>query len=629
MNSEEFIKKVNDRSLTLGEALRHISTRPDANVSNMKGLINHYDNPETPIDSNAKFFEIYETKPFAETVGYPTNRFAAFGAFETLFKKSLGPTNFKSSDYKKITGKGGTADGFGLGGTQNRGKDPMRGTIYSKDVDAVYQDALSKSTYVDKKTGKTVTIDQDTRDFMIYEKYTGQRVETNIGDGGLKLSDLIPGVDPETGQVYVDVQAKVSGQKTRPAVRYTDEFAEFLIDKLEKAKEAAGSDANFTKIDLFKTNKSKVDGVWNNTIRPQLETKFEAQLPLDKASGRGKAPPKVIRKILARQLVHEFSYPSDIVKSWMGHAGAGVSTSGDILVDNYIGVVPDDRIGLVSNNLIRNDGFNIKAGTANSLFAGRGLKIKGFSVEANKGYNSFDKIHKYGPSKVDPANIAQKTGLLQSEKKKINAANKKITAQYELDEIQINIQKEDKLSELTDKQIANLAKKENLTLEQYKTQEIEKANKAKLKKELASDAVPDSPEKFSDGLKAVLKNMGINIEEVAKSPVTKAVATTAAVVGSTVAKSLPVVPGALEYTQSKEEGRGEYESAARAGIEAVNPLPVGIRDVEETIESGVKKASEDSKDSGSFLDALSGSLTGMPMGLAGGYSSGGFVNKAE
>ena len=64
--------------------------------------------------------------------------------------------------------------------------------------------------------------------------------------------------------------------------------------------------------------------------------------------------------------------------------------------------------------------------------------------------------------------------------------------------------------------------------------------------------------------------------------------------------------------------------------EAVNPLPIGIRDIEQAIDTGVEKASQEASGKGqSFLDALSTSLTGIPMGLAGGFSSGGFITKKQ
>ena len=30
--------------------------------------------------------------------------------------------------------------------------------------------------------------------------------------------------------------------------------------------------------------------------------------------------------------------------------------------ENYTGVIPDDRIGYITNNLLRNDGYNVKKG---------------------------------------------------------------------------------------------------------------------------------------------------------------------------------------------------------------------------------------------------------------------------
>ena len=119
--------------------------------------------------------------------------------------------------------------------------------------------------------------------------------------------------------------------------------------------------------------------------------------------------------------------------------------------------------------------------------------------------------------------------------------------------------------------------------------------------------------------------------EAATSKTGKAAITAAATLGTTVAKSSPLVAGGLEYQMSKDEGKGEFESGARAVAEAVNPLPVGIREFEQVGEAVSKKAADDSSisDSGSFLDALTGSLTGQSLNLSGGYASGGFVNKAK
>ena len=141
--------------------------------------------------------------------------------------------------------------------------------------------------------------------------------------------------------------------------------------------------------------------------------------------------------------------------------------------------------------------------------------------------------------------------------------------------------------------------------------------------ELKSFGIEDTSDKLpppeSSTTKKVLKGVG------------KAALTTAATLGTTVAKSSPLVAAGLEYQMSKEEGKGEFESGARGLAEAVNPLPVGIREFESAEKFVAEKARDDSSisDSGSFLDALTGSLTGQSLNLSGGYASGGFINKAE
>ena len=141
--------------------------------------------------------------------------------------------------------------------------------------------------------------------------------------------------------------------------------------------------------------------------------------------------------------------------------------------------------------------------------------------------------------------------------------------------------------------------------------------------ELKSFGIEDTSDKLpppeSSTTKKVLKGAG------------KAALTAVATLGTTVAKSSPLVAAGLEYQMSKDEGKGEFESGARGLAEAVNPLPVGIREFEGAEKFVAEKARDDSSisDSGSFLDALTGSLTGQSLNLSGGYASGGFINKAE
>ena len=130
-----------------------------------------------------------------------------------------------------------------------------------------------------------------------------------------------------------------------------------------------------------------------------------------------------------------------------------------------------------------------------------------------------------------------------------------------------------------------------------------------------------------------LKAGGINIEPSTTKKVLKGVGkaalTTAATIATGIVKASPVVAAGLEYQMSKDEGKGEFESISRGAAEAVNPLPVGIREFEQAGDAVAEKVRDDSSisDSGSFLDALTGSFTGQSLNLSGGFASGGFVNR--
>jgi hypothetical protein len=377
--------KIRDGSITVREAFEAVLAKPKlspSNKENISSLLNKL--PDEGIDLNAKYFDVYETKEFMEALDYTTNttgvhRYKEFGAFETQLE-GLVRLSKRNKSYDRIsdTGKAkGLASSIGLTGTQLRGKDPMRGLVPSKAFDRIFHQALSEpeSSEVDTKRGrdKVKVIDQEAADYLIYEKYTGQRLESNIGPDGLKISDFNFYADKD-GKTVVEIAEKVSGNKTRPAVIYTGEFAEFLRNKVESTKATLPPDADTSKVNLFQTTVRATDKLWNERIRPQLEKEFRKQLPAGKGGSHS-----VVRKILARQLVQEFEMPRDAVKSWMGHAGAGVDSSGDILDESYTGAVPDKRVGELTNVLIRSDARNTpKINNVNSMFVQRGA---GFSQE--------------------------------------------------------------------------------------------------------------------------------------------------------------------------------------------------------------------------------------------------------
>lgn len=380
----DYKAKIQSGSITVREAFKAVLDKKlsDSNRKTINAILKAM--PKEGIDLDANYFDTYLTKEFAEALDYTTNktgshRYKEFGAFETAFN-GLVSTSKRNEPYVRLSdaknAPGIASTEFGLKGTQLRGKDPMRGTIFSEQLDKIYNDALglSATTEVDTKRGTDIkkAIDPQARDYLIYEKYTGQRAESNIGPDGLKISDFNFFTD-ENGNTAVEVMSKRVGNKTRPEATYTGEFAEFLRNKVERAKGTLPPDADLSKVNLFQTTPAAVTKLWDATIRPELEKNFRDKLPEQKGGSHS-----TIRKILARQFVKEFKFPRDAVKAWMGHAGAGVNSAGDILDESYVGSVSDDRIGEMTNTLIRNDARNSKAPNVNTMFVNRGV---GFSQE--------------------------------------------------------------------------------------------------------------------------------------------------------------------------------------------------------------------------------------------------------
>ena len=176
-------------------------------------------------------------------------------------------------------------------------------------------------------------------------------------------------------------------------------------------------------------------------------------------------------------------------------------------------------------------------------------------------------------------------------------------------------------SDIIEGTFTDVTDKKAMSFEDFSEEEIAELNKAGIK-----DNRP--PEK-----KALtrIQKLKQGATKAVTSKTGKAALTAAGVIASNIAKSSPLIAGGLEYQMSRDEGKGKFESGTRAFAEAANPLPVGIREFEQAGEFVAEKARDDSSisDSGSFLDALTSSLTGQSLNLSGGYASGGFINKAE
>ena len=534
MDLELFKQKVADGSLTVGEAFDYVQSRKDTkNPNAVQGLKNNI-----AVDMDSKFFEVYNTKEFSEALEEPTNRWGDYGAFEEQFKKGLKATKVADVTYEKLAGKGNIAQGFGLKGVQDRLKDPMRGTIYSRDFDRVYNKALSDPL-----------INQEAKDYLIYEKYTGQRVDSNIGSkDGLKITDLAVATDPN-GNVVVEIAAKKSGQKTRPAVKYTGAFAQFLAGKKAQALEKARIDGNTpANTKLFATNKSVTDQVWNAHIKPALEAEFSDSLPSD-GKGGGKATPKVLRKILARQLVDEFKYPRDLVKSWMGHAGAGVSAAGDILEESYTGAITDPRVGDISDNLIKTEALNLGKPTVNELFVTRSSHTSvGFTEGAS--YNAHSAPYTFGNENV----IQPVTELTDVQKQTLTA-----TQQTQLNQAQVKLYESETARDKARQE--RIIASQDTMVEDIKKKDAEKKVRAELKKESKLLNAPASPDDLSDGLKEKLAKWGITFGTAGKILTGLGIASV-------------VNEAKADYDKYREQGSGPLVSTLGAAAETVRDVAV-------------------------------------------------------
>ena len=433
LTQEAFAEKAQSGQLTVREALSHIANsvadkknKGKNNYNNTVNLIT--DLIDEGIDVDLPYMDVYESREFNEALDpikseSGTNRWKQWGWFEDRYiaQSKVARVNLVPN---KLAGANGIAQTlYDLVGVQSRNTDPMRGTIFSKDLDALYDEQLGVGAYevYDPKKDKMVLVEMDveSRDYLYYEKYTGQRVASNIGEDGLKIGDITFG--ERDGVMVAEVRGIKKANKVRPEVTYTGEFAEFLFAKVEQAKERIAAESpgeNPAKKNIFNTTTTRVNKLWNARLKDPLEERFRDQLP-EKAGGNHKS----IRKILARQLLREYDFPRDAVKAWMGHAGVGVDNAGDILEENYTGALPDKRIGGMTNSLIHKDAMNGGHATVNSLFINRGVTVPRI-VEGEVVYNTPTQIASLdgpAPSTVNlkPTKEQRKTIKLEEQKKQV------------------------------------------------------------------------------------------------------------------------------------------------------------------------------------------------------------------
>lgn len=605
-----FAQKMADKSITVREALSYIADTAVAGARPKKSDRDRFNKTVNLIgqlsaegvDVDAPYFDVYMTEefnkaldPIESTAGI--NRWEAFGHFEGQLEINAKLIE-NPPPITRLSGAGGWArKKFKLSGVQSRGGDPMRGTIFSADLDAIYDEALNVESYevFDSGAGtkKEVAMDPDARAYLYYEKYTGQRLESNIGPDGLKITDVTFGYDDD-GNLLAEVAGKKNVNKVRPEVTYTGEFAEFLKAQHDKAMANLKAGEVAAETNLFRVSKTKVNSLWSERIQPLLEERFRDQLPEKKGGTHS-----VIRKILARQLLREFRVPRDAVKSWMGHAGVSVDEAGDILEENYTGAVPDERVGPISNILIHKHAKNMKAPTINELFIMNRLDIPRMTADADHPLYDGSRVVYTTPEKIDNlsaqgvANYVPKPTEQQLKTIDTLAKKQQVVTEIEIEELQ---------KRLDDIKIANSKAKIDASPEAIAAVKERTRAKAKLRDAAAEENALYKAEKAAEAAKAELPPEGgtpalqKRLKEIGLATA-GVVVSSAAKAATAVAKTAPVVSAAMIPMRVEElmdrYGMSREEAMAMAGVEeAVPPVGVGMAAAEmgaDVMQAGVDK----------------------------------------
>ncbi len=524
-----------------------------------------------------------------------------------------------------VTGATGLAKDVGAKG-QLRGEQAMRGMIPFEEIDKIYAEGFNEM-----KGDKAIS--DATKDFLIYHRYTSHRVGTILNDTedykSLRLSDVSIITDKQ-GNTSVSVKGEVRGKKTRYATTYTGSFAEFLKGVYNKAK-TANPDMPNAEIKLFGTSQTKVNQAWKKYLLPKFLDRHEISLPVDRKGKVVTGLTEIIRSANIEALESDLKLSSNLGDDFMGHTAQGTKAK------SYKVNTPESKaIGNITENMVKTSAFNLNAGTVNNLFTGYGLNVPTLdvaneNVKVYDGHKSDFKFDNTELKKMVKPRDAYPEEIKLAKAQAVTGTKKELLIQedLEIEKLKKTKTKLDLQSQVAELSESEKIKKAQATLEQ---KELQKKLKAEKKLNLDANAWKD----LDPDVQQTLKDQGLwddivqGVEKVAKSKAGKAAITTAATIASTTAKSLPLVGGAFEYQESIQEGKSEQEALGRAGVETINPLPIGIREIEKVGEGVEKftgeKIQEDLsiKKGGSFLESM---MSGF--GYPTGFSSGGFINKNQ
>jgi hypothetical protein len=369
-----------------------------------------------------------------------------------------------------VFGATGTAKRSGLSKGQTRGALNMRGTIPMAEIDKIYAQGFDAM-----KADKTIS--EATKDFLLYHRYTIQRVDTILTDTedykSLRLSDVT--IFEENGVTSVSVAGETRGKKTRNPVTYRGAFAEFLKDVYDKAKSASPKMPN-AEIKLFNTSSTKASAVFKKYMTPLFVDKFESFLPIK----NGKVETgftTIVRSATIQALESDLKLGGELGDQFMGHKDT--TTKGK----SYKANSPESKsIGNITENLLKNSATNLQTGTVNSLFTQYGINSPSLDMNTSgKSFPAHEEVFSFGDADLTKESVSRlptdQELELQSKKTLTNIKLEEVT-QEELEIKRLGKQKE-KLG--LQKQVALLTNDE--TIKKIQNQETEKKVKAQIKLE--------------------------------------------------------------------------------------------------------------------------------------------------
>ena len=369
-----------------------------------------------------------------------------------------------------VFGATGTAKRSGLSKGQTRGALNMRGTIPMAEIDKIYAQGFDAM-----KADKTIS--EATKDFLLYHRYTIQRVDTILTDTedykSLRLSDVT--IFEENGVTSVSVAGETRGKKTRNPVTYRGAFAEFLKDVYDKAKSASPKMPN-AEIKLFNTSSTKASAVFKKYMTPLFVDKFESFLPIK----NGKVETgftTIVRSATIQALESDLKLGGELGDQFMGHKDT--TTKGK----SYKANSPESKsIGNITENLLKNSATNLQTGTVNSLFTQYGINSPSLDMNTSgKSFPAHEEVFSFGDADLTKESVSRPPTdqelELQSKKTLTNIKLEEVT-QEELEIKRLGKQKE-KLG--LQKQVALLTNDE--TIKKIQNQETEKKVKAQIKLE--------------------------------------------------------------------------------------------------------------------------------------------------